>query len=189
MRSRSGRFGILAAGLLLILAGVARVSGLFPARRRVAPVHVGPIETRPSSQALVEAAESGDMAAVRRLLDKGASPDSVFYENSEHTTALEAAAGSGNVEVARLLLDRGADVNAPGDWGSTATFTAAFVGDPEIVRLLISRGGDVNAADDGTRPLACALHQLAACKNLKKRRRYAEVVQLLRAAGARSGWF
>ncbi|MEA2562157.1 MAG: bla regulator protein blaR1 [Acidobacteriota bacterium] len=58
--------------------------------------------------ALIEAAEKGDSAAVRFLLDKGAAPNHVV---PGHGTPLIAAAREGHVEIVRLLLDAGADPN------------------------------------------------------------------------------
>ena len=55
------------------------------------------------------AAETGNFAAVRRLLEAGADPNERI---ASRDTALMMAARSGNVDTIKLLLDRGADVLA-----------------------------------------------------------------------------
>ena len=57
---------------------------------------------------LIGAAKSGDLAAVKTLLAKGAD---VNAKDGDGLTALIAAAGEGQLEVVRLLLNKGADAN------------------------------------------------------------------------------
>ena len=59
--------------------------------------------------ALVGAAEAGDMAALRRLLDAGVPVDT---RDARGRTALLAATHADRIDAARLLIERGADVNA-----------------------------------------------------------------------------
>ena len=186
MKRRSGQMLKLGLGLLLVLFLVGKFCF---GGRRVAAVHVPDIEDRPVSQPLIDAAERGDLTAAKRLLDHGVSPDSVvFSPNHEERCALEIAASSGHPEMVRLLLDRGADVNAPNFWGGTAITAAAVSGDPEATRLLIRHGADVNANDDGAVPLGYALYGLQHATNTTERAHFAEVVLLLRRAGARDSW-
>ena len=62
--------------------------------------------------ALVQAAERGDLAAVRKLLDTGTPVDT---RDSRRRTPLLAATHANRVAVAKLLIERGADVNAKDD--------------------------------------------------------------------------
>jgi Ankyrin repeats (3 copies) len=179
-------------GIIIALLPIALYSGLLlrtaysRAHRYVASVRVGEFETRPKSEALVEAVACEDLAAVRRLLDRGVSPDAVNDpRDTEGKSALQIAAGTGNVALVQLLLDRGADINAPDVWGGTAIFVAAMAAGPEVVKLLISRGADVNANDDGVTALGFAAHQMAETKDGPIYARYAEVIDLLKRAGAR----
>lgn len=158
-----------------------------PQRRYVAPVRVGPFGSRPVSTALGDAAERGDLTAVRRLLDAGVSPDAVVpVPGDEGTTALQLAAVGGQLPVVRLLLDRGGDVNAPDQWGGNALTAAVVARQAETVEFLIGRGADVNADDDGATALGYALHQEGSVGNREERMHYQKVILLLRAAGAHS---
>jgi ankyrin repeat protein len=81
-------------------------------------------------------------AAVKRLLDGGADPNTA---NAEGTTALMWAATRGMAFV-RLLLDRGANPNARDGEGFTSLmFAAGHSGDRDVVRLLLDAGAEVNA--------------------------------------------
>ena len=92
---------------------------------------------------LWEAARRGDAAAVRKLLDAGADPNTEFREGG---TALIFAAQRGHVEVVRLLLDRGADVHAK-DRVNNANALHFGIDHPEVVQLLAERGANVNERD------------------------------------------
>ena len=58
---------------------------------------------------LVGAAEDGDLAALKRLLDSGVPVDA---RDGRRRTALLAATHANRIDAARLLIERGADVNA-----------------------------------------------------------------------------
>jgi ankyrin repeat protein len=119
---------------------------------------------------LLGAAEKGDVAAVRMLLDQGAS---VQQRDREGHTALWLAAYFGRSEVAKALLDKGADPNARGREGWTPLMWAVQQGHAEVVRLLIERGADVNATG------------IAGETALKYTKGHPEIAALLRKAGAR----
>ena len=93
-------------------------------------------------------------------------------------TALIPAAEKGHPENVRLLLAAGVDPNHVNGLGWTALLEAVILTDggpvyQEIVTDLIKGGADVNLADgDGVTPLAHA-----------RARGYAEIVELLEAAG------
>ncbi len=98
------------------------------------------------------AADRGDVALMRLLLQLGADP---LVGNAQGTTPLLAAAGVGTnepqeeageeseaVEAVRMLLDLGADVNTVDSNGDTAMHGAAYNISPLVVKLLAERGAD-----------------------------------------------
>lgn len=89
---------------------------------------------------LREAAQKGDVAAVKTLLDMGANVNA--RSGSYGETALMGAIEY--IDVVRVLLDRGADVNAKSNSGNTALMSAVY-GNADVVQLLVDRGADVNA--------------------------------------------
>ncbi len=127
-----------------------------------------------AAEPLLSAALSGTVAEVRRLLQKGANPNSpndagltplllaagdlekvrlLVAQGAEvnarsqagRTPLMLAAAQDGNSAVVKFLLDRGADPKAEDATGATALLLAAESGDAASLQLLLDRGGDVNA--------------------------------------------
>jgi ankyrin repeat protein len=126
---------------------------------------------------LVDAVKSGDRAAVRTLLERGANanvavPDGttalhfaiqqgdaevvdllvragadVKTSNRYGIAPLQVAATAGSVAIIEQLLDRGADPRTATPEGETALMAAARTGDPAAVKLLVARGADVNAVE------------------------------------------
>src|SRR5262245_11245554 len=101
--------------------------------------------------ALHSAAQSGDLNAVRSLLEQGGDPNA--REEGDNTTPLHWAAAGRHVDVARALLDAGADVHGVGDLhemdviGWAAYFHARdeppnqrSPGAKEMLALLVERG-------------------------------------------------
>ena len=131
--------------------------------------------------ALIMASEQGDIDKVRLLIDAGADIDA--GDDDGENALIQAY----NAEIAKLLIEAGADVNAEGCDGETALMRASSFGEIEMVKLLIEAGADVNAEDNfGHNAIWCA-------KNLSKRsikrygvkpETYAEIIQLLKDAGA-----
>jgi hypothetical protein len=90
--------------------------------------------------ALVVAAEHGDSAMLKLLLDAGAGA------NLEQLgQALVAAAGSGNLAIFRLLVDNRADINARDRFGHTVLMAASASGSPAMVKEVLKFHPDVNA--------------------------------------------
>ena len=179
---------LLAFGLLAVTAcahmpaGTTRVDGGVNAGTTGTPMAAGFVQGRSQKSGnaavprevteLVKAAEDGDAAETKRLLDAGVDPNAM---NADHRTALIGAAESGKEEVARLLLDHGAkpDVQLPGT-GWAPLHIAAFLGHVEVVRALLDHGANINIKNkyDETALLQAAF------------RGQDEVVKLLLARGA-----
>src|SRR5262249_54847233 len=87
----------------------------------------------------VAAAERGDAARVRALLESGAPPDA---RDEKGVTALLAAVRGGSTEVVRLLIRTGAHVDASTATGWTPLMETAARGRVEAAGLLIDAGAD-----------------------------------------------
>ena len=93
----------------------------------------------PPSEALLDAARAGDLAAVRRSLEAGAS---VNAANKYGVSALGFGAERGHVAIVRLLVERGADVNAIDSfYGSRPVDFALRGGHLDIAVYLLQHGG------------------------------------------------
>ena len=101
--------------------------------------------------ALREAAERGDLTAVRTLLDQGTPVDA---RDDRGATALVRAAYGNHVDVAAVLVQAGADVDLQDDSRQSAYLIATSeVGDdPRLLDLTLGAGADIDAKDsyDGT---------------------------------------
>ena len=113
------------------------------------------------STPFIRAAQSGDTALMKLLLEYKADPK---IATTFGDTALTAAAGIGwvpgvtyersvkeNVEAMRMLLDLGLDPNGANNDGRTALMGAAMKGRNDVVQLLVSRGADLDTRDHGSR--------------------------------------
>jgi hypothetical protein len=106
-------------------------------------------------EALVKAAEQGDVEEVRKLLKRGADPN---YKNKDGITALLWAASACNHALVKLLLDEGANHDDRDKLGQTALMLAVvgpWIKDEgryrtdlnkldaqETVRILLADGAD-----------------------------------------------
>jgi uncharacterized protein len=109
----------------------------------------------------VRAAQSGDLALMKLLLDHGADPK---IATSNGDTALMVAAGIGwvegvtyewseadNLEAVKMCLSLGIDPNVVDGDGRTALHGAAHKGRNDVVRLLAEHGAKLDARDNGSR--------------------------------------
>jgi len=119
--------------------------------------------------ALVRAAKSADVPAVKLLLDYGAD---VTLTTRSGVNALMIAAGVGTAEqdttgrfkneadiitTIDLMLEHGLDINAADRNGRTALHGAALQGFDQVVAALVERGADLTATDrNGFTPLDTA---------------------------------
>lgn len=120
------------------------------------------------------AAETGDLARVKQLIETGGNVDE---RDVAERTPLSWAAEGGHVEVVQFLIGKGADVNAR-DFTDVAPLQHAVLANSlNVVELLVKNGADVNVKDDiGVTVLDDATN-----------RGYTEMVELLKANGAKCG--
>ena len=118
-----------------LLVATSLVALLLPAAARAA-------DTPP----LVDAAERGDPASVRTLLQKGAD---IHAARADGMTALHAAVYADHLDVADALLRAGAKAAAADRYGVTPLYLAAVNGNAEMIRRLLDAGADVNGVDGG----------------------------------------
>jgi ankyrin repeat protein len=106
-------------------------------------------------QAVIEAAERGNVEEVRRLVQQNRQLlEAVRVGGAD--APLTAAARAGRVEVVRYLLDEGADINLRPSGFSTALHRACFYGHVEVVALLLARGAHTGPSNSGWTPLMAA---------------------------------
>ncbi len=109
----------------------------------------------------VRAAQSGDVALMKLLLEHGADPK---IATAHKVTALATAAGIGwvegvtfewspaeNVEAVKMCLDLGIDPNVQDDEGRTSLHGAAHKGRTAVIQLLADHGGKLDVQDMGSR--------------------------------------
>eukprot|EP00947_MAST-08B_sp_MAST-8B-sp1_P005389 g5389.t1 len=96
--------------------------------------------------ALHRAAEDGQAAVVKLLLDAGVDKDKA--DNNLGWTPLHHASGRGHPPVVQILLDAGADMDKEDDWGSTPLHWAAEHGHAAVVQILLDAGADKDKVND-----------------------------------------
>jgi ankyrin repeat protein len=107
--------------------------------------------------ALRKAAQDGQMATVKELLEKGANVNA--RDEAGRTALLWVAPARDNPEMVKFLIDKGADVNAKDNAGETALMIASSQSNPGIVTALLEAGAEVDAQNKvgGTALMAAAL--------------------------------
>ena len=124
------------------------------------------------------AAVTNDVAMLKLALAGGTDPKAIT--SPYQGTALIAAAHLGHAEVVRVLIAAGAPLDHVNNLGWTALMESIVLGNggkqhTDTLEALVRAGANLNLADrQGVTPLAHA-----------KSRRYAEMVRILEAAGAR----
>jgi uncharacterized protein len=93
---------------------------------------------------LLEAAYTGDAAAVAALIKAGAN---VNEANQFGATPVGEAARRGDAATLKLLLDAGADAESANSDGETALMNVARTGNVEAARLLLKAGAKINARE------------------------------------------
>jgi len=93
---------------------------------------------------LIAAAAKGNVPAVQRLLEAGASVDAA---DGQGVTALIAAAYGNHITAARLLIEAGADVNRQDKTQQSAYLIATSDGHLDLLRLTLAAGADVQSTD------------------------------------------
>ena len=109
----------------------------------------------------LRAAQSGDVALMKLLLEHGANPK-IF--TAHNVTPLAVASGIGWVEgvtfewseaesldAVKMCLTLGIDPNVADDEGRTALHGAAHKGRTEVIQLLVDHGAKLDAHDGGSR--------------------------------------
>jgi ankyrin repeat protein len=125
----------------------------------------------PDELAMIVAASTGNLEAVKRLLSGGMDLD---HSDFTGNTPLIYAARYARVALLEFLLRRGADVNAYTHWGTTALIEAVRKGNLPVVRDLLDAGADVNQLDNR--------HESALFDAVKYRRLWAVNMLLYRNA-------
>jgi ankyrin repeat protein len=90
---------------------------------------------------LKQAMYSHDYTKARRLVDKGADPNTT---NGWGSPFICWCAEKGRIDLIDFALGKGADVNASNKSGETALHKAAHVGKVDIIEHLIDRGANIN---------------------------------------------
>jgi len=93
---------------------------------------------------LIQAARTGKLEAVKKLLAEGVNVDA---RDQLGWTALMYASSGSHVNVTKLLVSRGADVNGRNNLGWAPLMIAAGNGHADIVKLLLSKGADKKASN------------------------------------------
>ncbi|MEV6109834.1 ankyrin repeat domain-containing protein [Streptomyces sp. NPDC051940] len=96
--------------------------------------------TTPADRALLTAADTGDLDAVRAALDAGA--DTEVRDARRRTPLLLAALGD-HVAAAGALVDAGADVNAADERDDSPWLVTGVTGSVAMMRVLLPGGPDL----------------------------------------------
>jgi ankyrin repeat protein len=114
----------------------------------------------PESSDLCLVAKTNDITEVRRLLEKGISPNCMFHLCGP--TPVWCAATAGNLEMLKLLHAHGADMNYPGI-RERPIHAATFGNHFKLLKWLLDNGADVNAQNtDGNTALhICAMYGMS----------------------------
>jgi ankyrin repeat protein len=127
---------------------------------------------------LIDAVTAKDVASVERLLDAGASPDTIDSDGAPILKTAITMRGEQGIEIVSLLVDNGAKVNVFDRRGNALLPYAAQEGKLEIVQMLLDAGINV----DGTYTENIGTNNTAL--SVAVYRNHKEIVELLIAHGA-----
>ena len=114
----------------------------------------GSIVRAAADSPVADAAQAGDLAGVRELIE---SQEDVNAPSGDGSTALLWAAYKFDVEMARILISAGSDVDVPNNYGVTPLLQASRTGDATMTEVLLDAGADPNLAHaEGETPLMAA---------------------------------
>lgn len=134
------------------------------------------------NQELVKAANNGELAKVKQLIEKGADVNVVTNDRFLGAIpVLMVATQRGHMDIVQFLVENGAEVNAPttGDVeGGTALMIASARGHLDIVKFLVENGADVNARTTGDVEVGTTALMLASQEG------YFDIVKFLAEKGA-----
>jgi ankyrin repeat protein len=145
---------------------------------------------------LLAAARKGNAGQVKALLESGAS---VNTKNNYGVTPLFFASWNGHTEVVRLLLAKGAEANVSDTfYKMTAIDAALSKSHLEVAKLLVGAGAKPSpnslmyvASDGNAAAVAYLLEvlkpdakQLSTALSVAEKEKHAEVIELLKKAGA-----
>ncbi|KAJ1472188.1 ankyrin repeat-containing domain protein [Baffinella frigidus] len=109
------------------------------------------------AEALLKAAEEGDVAKIHQIVDAGGDVD-VKVTGERGRTPLHLAAWNGDEAAIKALVAAKADVHAEDEMGRTPLHYAAENGHEAAIKALVATKADVHAEDeDGDTPLQCAV--------------------------------
>ena len=121
-------------------------------------VHAG-VVIRRETNSLIEAAQEGDLARVRRLVSDAHAPD-VNELGPDDRTPLIFAASFGDPTIVQELVQAGALVDFQDSFGWSPLHWAADTGHISVVRWLVGVGANVNVRDtEGWSPLHWAAYR------------------------------
>src|SRR4029077_800384 len=93
---------------------------------------------------LGDAAERGDQALVRTIIERGVD---VNTKGVDGATPLHRAVHADQLKIADLLLRAGADAAARDRYGVTPLYLATLNGNAEMIRRLLDAGVDPNTTE------------------------------------------
>ena len=103
---------------------------------------------------ILQAAENGDIDAIRDLLSRGAS----LTSEVEGMTPLHRAASTGQIETLAFLIEYGISIDTgTGRESHTPLHIAAGAGHIDVIDWLLAHGADIDGGDTGFSPLAQAV--------------------------------
>lgn len=139
---RAGTRQALTACALVLAVSLGLALALTPRMGHSAFDISGDAASAAQAVALVEAADTGNLDEVRRLLDSGISIDARLPGQG---TPLIVAARNGDLAMVNALLGAGASVDLPSLRDGNPLIMAAQHGHHDVVDALIEAGADVNA--------------------------------------------